>query len=184
MRCATSEERFEGLLEGTLAPAQRVEVEAHVQTCPHCASVLEELRVVDALLLTPRKLEPPPNFTFKAMAEIRTLPSPARSRSRWPWLFVVYLLLSWMGIGAWLAIGRPEASALAAAGVAAFSHAGGAFNGIARVAATGFGLTYAGVAGFVTLLLLLDLGLLLGVLFLRGVVRPRLAAHLARSEAG
>lgn len=183
MRCDTSELLFEQLLDGTIAPRPRAELISHLDRCANCSSVLEELRVVDALLLTPRSLEPPVNFTFKTMAEIRAMPAPAPLRRTWPWLFALYLTLSWVAIGAWLAVGRPDAHGAFALVAESARHTFGALDGIARVAGTGFGLGYAGVAGAVTFLLIADVALLFAVLFVRSVVRPRLAAHLARSEA-
>lgn len=183
MRCDRCELQFEPLLEGTLAPRERAELEAHVASCAPCRSILEELRVVDALLLTPRVLEPPPNFTFKTMAEIRAMPVPKRARAVWPWLFSLYMIVSWSAIGAWFAFGRPDARAALAFSLGFLGHLIGALDGIARVAATGFGLGYAGVAGLVSLFLFLDFALLCAIIFVRSVVRPRLAAHLARSEA-
>jgi anti-sigma factor RsiW len=171
MRCDTSERFFEGLLDGTLPPRQRVELEAHLAGCTRCAGLLEELRVIDALLLTPRTIEPPPNFTFKTMAEIRSLPAPKPVRQRWLWMFSLYLVLSWTAIAAWIAIGRPDANAALALAFGFLGHLGGALDGIAKVAGTGFGLGYAGVAGLVTSFLLLDLAVLCCALFVRAVFR-------------
>lgn len=183
MRCELSELHFEELLEGTLAPRLRAELTSHLESCAKCSAVLEELRVVDALLLSPRSLEPPLNFTFKTMAEIRAMPAPTPVRRSWPWLFALYLALSWIAIGAWFALGRPDAQGAFALAAETIRHTFGALDGIARVAGTGFGLGYAGVAGAVSFLLIADLAVLFAVLFVRSVVRPRLAAHLARSEA-
>jgi anti-sigma factor RsiW len=182
MRCDASELRFEALLEGTLAAREQVELDAHLERCARCRGILEELRVVDALLLAPRELEPPPNFTFKTMAEIRSMPAPRAARPVWPWLVGMYMILSWSAIAAWIAIARPDTRAAVALVTGFTAHLTGALDGIARVVGTGFGLGYAGVAGVVTFLLLLDLALLCAIVFLRSVVRPRLAAHLARGE--
>ena len=38
--------------------------------------MLDELRVVDALIAAPRHVELPENFTFATMAEVRSLPRP------------------------------------------------------------------------------------------------------------
>ena len=182
MHCDTSELLFEDLLEGTLAPRRRRELDAHLEECARCRSVLEELRVVDALLLTPRRLEPAPNFTFKTMAEIRSLPAPRVRRTSWPWMLALYLSVSWLAIGTWLSVGRPDAWAIFGFAWGALQHVGGALDGIARVAADGFGFGFAGVVAVVGTLLAIDVMLLGGVLFVRSVVRPRIVAHLARSE--
>jgi predicted anti-sigma-YlaC factor YlaD len=98
--CSWSEERFERFLDGDLMPAERTRLVAHVDACDPCRSLLEELRVVDALLLRPRAIEPEPNFTCKTMAEVRALPLPAARRGRLPAYLVCYLVAAWLLIGA------------------------------------------------------------------------------------
>ena len=46
MSCNSSENLFEGYLDGTLAPAQRARLLAHVNGCGRCKGVLDELRAV------------------------------------------------------------------------------------------------------------------------------------------
>lgn len=176
MRCSTSEEFFDGLLEGTLTAQQRWRLDAHLERCGKCTVVLEELRVIDALLLTPRKLEPAPNFTFKTMAEIRTLPPPQPARATWPWVFGSYLLFSWIAIGLWLAVGRPDGHTSLAMMLGFLQHFAGALQGIGKA----IGST--GVAGIVTLVLLFDLVLVSVVLYAGLVLRPRVLSRLARGE--
>ena len=175
MRCSKSEHLFDGLLDGTLTPMQRRFVESHLERCARCSNVLEELRVIDALLLTPRVLEPTPNFTFKVMAEIRAMPAPAIAAPRLPlWMSVVmYLAASWLGIGAWFALGRPDAPALLAFALGLLQHAGVATSAIARVIASGFGFGYNNVAGVVSLVLLADLALIA-----LAIAAPRLISRL------
>ncbi len=87
MNCSSSEDRFEEYLDGTLAPAVRVRLRAHLDGCGSCQGMLEELRVVDALIAAPRSVELPENFTFATMAEVRALPRPHGCRLRrrsWP----------------------------------------------------------------------------------------------------
>jgi hypothetical protein len=179
MRCSRSEQLFEGRLEGTLTPRQRRELDLHLNDCARCTAVLEELRVIDALLLTPRELEPAPNFTFKVMAEIRTLPPPQPVRATWPmWAwFAIYLTLSWLAIGAWFAIGRPDGPAALVMATSFLQHFAGALQGVGRA----IGST--GVAGVVTLVLIADLMLASAALYAGIVLRPRIAARLARSES-
>jgi anti-sigma factor RsiW len=98
--CSWSEERFERFLDGDLMPLERTRLVAHVDACDPCRSLLEELRVVDALLLRPRAIEPEPNFTFKTMAEVRALPLPAPPRHRLPAYLVCYVVAAWLLIGA------------------------------------------------------------------------------------
>ncbi|MBV8149924.1 MAG: zf-HC2 domain-containing protein [Candidatus Eremiobacteraeota bacterium] len=184
MRCETSENLFESLLDGTLAPRRRRELESHLEKCARCSSVLEELRVVDALLLTPRRLEPAVNFTYKVMAEARTLPRPVAPRFRWPSLLAIYLGLSWIAIAGWFFYGRPDAVAMLTGALGALQHVAGALDGFARVAATGFGFGFAGLAGALGILLAADLVLLFAVFFVRRYVATRLAPLFVRTEAG
>ena len=100
MTCSWSEERFERFLDGDLAPGERALLVAHVDGCDACRSLLEELRVVDALLLQPRAVEPEPNFTFATMAEVRELPPPAAPTSHLPAFLVCYVVAAWLLIGA------------------------------------------------------------------------------------
>ena len=50
MSCNSSEALFEGYLDHTLLPAQRARLLVHLGSCGRCKGVLDELRVVDALL--------------------------------------------------------------------------------------------------------------------------------------
>ncbi|MGH7661768.1 MAG: zf-HC2 domain-containing protein, partial [Vulcanimicrobiaceae bacterium] len=170
MRCNTSEALFDGRLEGTLTWLQRTRLDAHLERCGRCSAVLEELRVIDALLLTPRALEPAPNFTFKAMAEIRTLPQPQRVRAQWPWMFGLYLALSWLSIGAWFAIGRPDGHAAVVIAGDSLQHVVAAAAGFTRA----LGSTI--VAEIVALMLVADAGLLFGILYLHARFTRRVNA--------
>jgi len=178
MRCSTSENLFDGLLDGTLSVLQRRNVEAHLETCVRCTSVLEELRVIDALLLTPRLLEPAPNFTHKTMAEIRAMPPPKVIAARLPlWsAFGFYLFASWLGIGAWFAFGRPDAHGLLALALGLFEHGSRAFRDVGHAVAAGFGST--GIASIVALVLGVDV-LLVALAFFA----PRFISRLARGES-
>ena len=100
MSCNSSEALFEAYLDNTLAPAKRARLLAHLRGCGRCTGVLEELRVVDALLVSPRTIELPENFTFATMAEVRALPRPHVSRAPVVAYLVSYLVAAWLLIGA------------------------------------------------------------------------------------
>ncbi|MGA3037323.1 MAG: zf-HC2 domain-containing protein [Vulcanimicrobiaceae bacterium] len=178
MHCTASENLFDGLLDGTLSVLQRHNVETHLAQCARCTSVLEELRVIDALLLTPRLLEPAPNFTQKTMAEIRTLPPPKPAAPRLPlWSAAgFYLLASWLGIGTWFAIGRPDAHGVFSLALGLLDHSSRAFYDVGRAVAAGIGST--GIASIVALVLGVDV-LLIALAFFA----PRVISRLARSES-
>jgi anti-sigma factor RsiW len=98
--CSWCEERFERFLDGDLVPTERARFVAHIDGCDPCRSLLEELRVVDALLLRPRAIEPAPNFTFETMAEVRALPPPSPPQARLPAYLVCYVVAAWLLVGA------------------------------------------------------------------------------------
>ena len=100
MRCSSSEHRLDAYVGGTLGPRDRARVTAHVVGCAHCTSLLEELRVIDALLLQPRTLEPAANFTFKVMAEVRSLPQPHVHRIPTLAVLGTYVVFAWAIVGA------------------------------------------------------------------------------------
>ena len=79
MSCSWSEERFEAYLDGSLRAPDRAALILHVRGCGACTGILEEMRVVDALLAVPREVELPANFTFRTMAEVRAMARPAAS---------------------------------------------------------------------------------------------------------
>jgi len=98
--CNSSERLFEGYLDNTLAPAQRARLLVHLSACGRCKGVLDELRVVDALIASPRHVELPENFTFATMAEVRSLPRPHASAVPAYAYLVSYLAAAWLLIGA------------------------------------------------------------------------------------
>jgi anti-sigma factor RsiW len=98
--CSRSEALFEGYLDDTLTPAQRAALIAHLDGCGRCKGVLEELRVVDALIGSPRHVQLPDNFTFATIAEIRSLPRPHVSPAPVLAYLVSYLVASWLLVGA------------------------------------------------------------------------------------
>ena len=170
MHCSTAEALFDGRLEGTLNAHQRARLDAHLDGCRSCSAVLEELRVIDALLLAPRTLEPAPNFTFKMMAEIRSMPLPQRVRATWPWMFALYLALSWLAIGAWFAIGRPDGHAALTIIAGSLQHLVAAAAGVARA------LGSTTIAGIVTIVLVADAALLTGILYVHARFARRVNA--------
>jgi len=124
MRCSSFEPYFDAYVEGELSPVLRARIAQHVATCESCRSLLEEFRVIDALLLAPRQLEPQPNFTFKVMAEVRSLPRPHAHRSAPLPILAAYVVFAWVAIGTFLVFGGAAARAMLAALGAAFGHAG------------------------------------------------------------
>ncbi len=177
MSCNSSEALFEGYLDQTLLPAARARLLVHLKGCGRCKGVLEELRVVDALISSPRHVELPENFTFATMAEVRSLPRPHGASVPVYAYLVSYLVAAWLLIGtgfllastAMHAFGETalDVSASLARVFGIVGHAG------ARVAGD-FGAlgTLLGTA------ILLDVAVVLALVVGFAVVRPRLAEHL------
>ena len=175
MRCSSCEPLLDRYLEGTLTPRELSEISAHVRECGGCANLIEELKVVDALLLTTSVPELPANFTFAVMAETRSLPAPKPHRQR-VWSFIaVYLAAAWVA-----------AVAIFLASGATFSKFGTALTSFgSRVAsdlssaASGVGHGAPALATFSLGVLGIDLALATLAALLYVFIRPRLAAHLA-----
>jgi anti-sigma factor RsiW len=109
--CSSSDSALDELLDGTLSPVRHARVSAHVAACDDCTALLAELRVIDALLLGPRQLEPAPNFSFTVMADIRSMPAPHVPRSRTFAIIATYIVFAWAAIGAFLTFGGASARA-------------------------------------------------------------------------
>ena len=175
MRCSFSEARLDEYVDGVLPPRDRALVADHVATCAACTSLLEELRVIDALLVTPRTLEPAPNFTFKVMAEVRCMPQPHVHRIPTFAVLGTYVIFAWVTIGAFLIFARPAALGALAALRASLLHASAVGGAVARAVERLFGhqseLT-AAMAG----LLALDVAAAGAIFFLYAVVRARRSA--------
>ena len=104
MTCSWCEERFERFLDGALTAGDRARLQLHVDGCTACRSLLEELRCVDGLLLAPRTIELPPNFTGATMSGVCALPPPAAYRHPIAASLVAYLVGAWALAGAALLI--------------------------------------------------------------------------------
>jgi hypothetical protein len=98
--CDWCEERFEHFLDDVLGAGERARLLAHVDGCDPCRGLLEELRVVDALLLAPRAVELPANFTFATMTDVRAMPVPCARRAPITASLVAYIVGAWSLVGA------------------------------------------------------------------------------------
>lgn len=182
MRCSSCEILLDRYVEATLSAKQMLAVSKHVQSCTSCASLVTELRVVDALLSTTKTVELAPNFTFALMAEVRTMPAPSmRKLSMWA-------VLSFYTVGAWIAVitamltFAPHLGVLSSFALRARSSIGEAIDAIGGTAHA-FGPSAPFVAAFVVTVLAVDVALAAALILFYRNVRPRLAAQLATSEA-
>ena len=179
MRCSSSEVLLDEFVEGTLPPATQHDVQQHLEGCARCRALVAELRIVDALLITPRRLDPALNFTFATMAEVRSLPLPRPARAPWLPVLGVYVVLAWIVLGWWLAQNGPIARTTSAVIDGSWLGATSWLGVIAGAVARTVGSAGGGVAAFGTLVLVLDLMLALAAYYLYTVVQPKLAAQLA-----
>ncbi|HEX3549304.1 MAG TPA: zf-HC2 domain-containing protein [Candidatus Elarobacter sp.] len=177
MSCSSSEALFEAYLDDTLIPAQRARLLRHLNGCGRCKGVLEELRVVDALLAGPRQIELPPNFTFATMAEVRSLPRPHVSSAPVLAYLVSYLVAAWLLIGAGFLL---AASAMRAVGDTALDTSAQLVRTFGAIGTAGARVAgdFGSLTAFLGAAIILDVGVVLMLVVGFAVVRPRLAERL------
>lgn len=177
MSCSSSEALFEAYLDDTLPPSQRARLLRHLGACGRCKGVLDELRVVDALIAAPTPVELPQNFTFAAMAEIRSLPRPHVSTAPVYAYLVSYLAAAWLLIGAGFLLAAPTMRAVGETALdiaAQLSRTAGALGHAAARIVADFGSLGTMVGGA----LVLDVSLAVALVVGFTVVRPRLLERL------
>ncbi len=181
MRCSSCEPLLDRYIEGTLPPLKMRAMREHVQACSACAALLDELRVVDALLATTRDAELAPNFTFAVMAEVRTTPRfVRRTMPLWGYLSI-YLASAWIVLCAIALALRGNlgwASPFASAVRADIANAVGALGGVVHSLGGGTPIAVAVTSG----ILAVDAVLAVGFIYAYRTLHPRLAAHLASRE--
>ena len=182
MRCSSSEASLDAFVEGTLDPRTRSLVAEHLDGCTHCTTLLEEFRVIDALLLQPRVLEPAPNFTFKVMAEVRALPVPHVHRVPTIAVLGTYVVFAWITLGGFFVFARGAALATLASVAGAFVHTATIVDSVARATGHVFGRQTVDVTAAMGGLLAADVVAAGVFLALYGIVRSRRAAA-ARVES-
>jgi len=173
MRCSWCEPLLAEYIEGSLSARRMAVVARHVHGCPSCTALLEELKVIDALLATTTTPSLPENFTFAVMAHARSMPIPER-RLMPVWMAVgAYLLAVWSLAGGWFLLRGIGA-------IAAAQHALAPFGaGLLALANAGANAGHAlapnpiAVGAIVTGVLLLDVLALAALLSFYRNVRPR-----------
>lgn len=178
MNCSSTEALFERFLDGELPVAQRDSFLAHIDRCAECRGVLEELRVVDALLLEPRQIELAPNFTFATMAEARGVPPPGLYHAPIRAYLVAYLVAAWLVAGAALLIAPQMMQALAGTTLDVARNVSDAVGGLGAVISRLFGRGGNVLTALLGALLALDVMLVAGFGFALKYVRPRLVERL------
>ena len=177
MSCNSSEALFEQYLDDTLLPAQRARLLAHLNGCGRCKGVLDELRVVDALVSSPRHVELPANFTFATMAEVRSLPHPHVSTAPVYAYLVSYLVAAWLLIGAGFLLAGSAMRAFGETALDLSAQLGHTFGSLGHAGARivgDFGSLGTVLGGAIVLDIAVALALIVGFT----VVRPRLAERI------
>ena len=177
MSCSSSEDLFEAYLDGTLLPAQRARLLAHLAGCGPCKGVLEELRVVDALISSPRHVELPANFTFATMAEVCSLPHPHATSAPVYAYLVSYLVAAWLLIGAGFLFAATAMRALGETALDASASLARVFGIVGQAGARIAG-DFGALGTLLGAAIVLDFAVVLALVVGYTVVRPRLAEHL------
>lgn len=175
MRCSSCEPLLDAYLEATLRPRHARAVGAHVHSCFACAALLEELRVIDALLTTARPSGVGAGFTAAVVSA--THGTQTRTPRRMPLgvALLLYLGVAWT-FAVFAVLRGPDAgNALSAAGAFARGNAV-AFEAAARVIAPAAPLAAAAVTG----ILLLDLLLVAALFYGYRRFRPLIALYFVR----
>ena len=178
MSCSSSEALFEAYLDDTLVPAQRARLLAHLNACGRCKGVLDELRVVDALISSPRHVELPQNFTFATMAEVRSLPRPHLASNAFLLAYLVsYLVAAWLLIGAGFLLAASAVRALGETALDASTELVRTFGALGSAGARAAG-DFGSLTAFLGAAIVVDVAVLLALVVGFTVVRPRLAERL------
>jgi len=175
--CSSSEALFEAYLDRTLTPVRRASLAAHLRSCGRCTGVLEELRVVDALLAAPSPTELPPNFTFATMAEVRSLGRPRASAPPVAAYLVCYLVAAWLLIGAAFLVETASMHALGETALDVSRELTRALGTLGH-ASTRLIDDFGSVGALVEIVLALNVTLALAAVVGVAVMRPRIAARL------
>ena len=104
-------DRFGDAVDGTLAPDEQAELDAHCRECPGCRELLNDLMEIRAAASSLDRHTPSPDVWNAIAANIR----PTRSHPRsWAGLAAAAALVTMLGAAAWFdlgsRIGRPEES--------------------------------------------------------------------------
>jgi len=178
VRCSSCEPLLAEYIEGSLSARRMAVVARHVHGCPACTALVEELKVVDALLTTTTTPELPANFTFAVMAHARSMPVPER-RLMPVWMAIAgYVIAVWLLAGGWFLLRGTGAIDAAGRALAPFG------AGLLALADAGAGAGHAlapnpiAIGAIVSGVLLLDVLALAGLLYFYRHVRPRRMADV------
>jgi hypothetical protein len=152
------------------------DVALHLRSCGDCDSLMNELRIVDALLTTARSPGSVGSDFTAAIVSATRRAQPHRAKRLPLWLpLLAYLAIAWALVAGIAMRGHQTArvlSELGTSGRSGLATFGGALREIAPVSVT--------AAAAVTVVLLVDLFLVAIIFFGYRRLRPMLAVYLAR----
>jgi len=181
VNCSAFEAQLDEYVEMSLLPGPYERVRVHVASCESCAALVSELNAIDALLRSAPRIEPPVNFTFKAMAEIRSLPLPRVRRTPSLAIVAAYLACAWLAVAAWFAFGSQSAHAALASLSQIGTSDASAIAALGNVTTRLFGHATGTVTALVSAVLAIDVVALVALVALYTFVRPRLLARIAQT---
>lgn len=181
MHCSSCEPELDRYLEGTLSPRRMAQIREHLASCASCQGLLDEVKVVDALLFTTDPPALPENFTFAVMADVNSLPVPQAPPHRFWSFLAVYSAAAWVATVVALVVTRTSPAVilgwLSNAYAATMHGIGVAFAAVPQTAPQ--------VAALGIVVLMLDAIIAAGIAYYYFRVRPRFAAvPVASRRAG
>ena len=115
MTCHDLLDRMTDIVDGTLDPALRAEVEAHLASCARCRALVADLQRISHAAASLTRTAPPPGTWARVAARLEADPELRRAAglaraarpagfvsANWAWLGLAAALLVFVGGGLWL----------------------------------------------------------------------------------
>jgi len=166
---------LDAYIEGSLRPREARALRAHLGVCPACAGLLQELRVVDALLTTARPPGVAADFTAAVVSAATAAPPHKPRRPSLGLAVLLYLGAVW-GLAIFAFARSSDLAGWWGDAVAQSARDAAAFSAAAHALAPATPLAAAAVSG----VLLVDLFLLAALIYGYRRFHPALATYLRR----
>jgi hypothetical protein len=126
MQCSRSRDAIQELVDGTLGPIRAAELEQHLETCPSCRALADDLRRVGDVASTLEVQAPPDHVWLQIAGRLRQegrvhdRPQPLRSAGQhYAWLAIAAALLLAVGASLMVVVSRMGSTAPQQPGAAA-----------------------------------------------------------------